>query len=260
MHPFRLTTGHIPILVSMPHTASFIPDKIKERMTAPAALSPDTDWHMERLYDFAQAMGASMLAATHSRYVVDLNRDPADTDLYPGQVKTGLCPLQSFSGADIYKPGREPDAADRAARIVDYWQPYHDALVRELSRIKGLHGYAILYDAHSIASRLPRLFDGRLPDLNLGTARGQSCAPAMERAAFAAAQKSGYSHVLNGRFIGGYITRHYGDPGRGIHALQMELVQENYMDEVAPYAYASDRAERLQAALEGVIRAVLCAF
>lgn len=260
MQPRKLITGHLPILISMPHTASFIPRGIKECMTDQAAGSPDTDWHMERLYDFARVMGASMLYATHSRYVVDLNRDPEDTDLYPGQVKTGLCPLQSFSGEDIYREGHEPDAIERVNRIAAYWQPYHETLAAELQRIKALHGYAILYDAHSIASRLPRLFDGRLPDLNLGTARGTSCAPAMERAALAAAQKSGYSHVLNGRFVGGYITRHYGDPANGIHALQMELVQENYMDEAAPYPYVAARAERLQVALQSVIEAILAAF
>lgn len=260
MQPRKLIRGVLPLLISMPHTASFIPSGIKRQMTRAATGTPDTDWHIDRLYDFAREMGASMLYATHSRYVVDLNRDPEDTDLYPGQVKTGLCPLQTFEGKDIYKSGEEPDAIECVNRIAAYWQPYHETLAAELAAIKKRHGYAILYDAHSIASRVPRLFDGRLPDLNIGTVHGKSCAPEMERAAMAAAQKSGFSCALNGRFVGGYITRHYGDPSGGIHALQMELAQENYMDEAPPYAYDHEKAPRLQRALQGVLMSVLDSF
>lgn len=260
MQARKLIRGHLPILISMPHTASFIPSSIKERMTTQGLNTPDADWHIDTLYDFAREMGASMLYATHSRYVVDLNRDPVDTDLYPGQVKTGICPLQTFSGEDIYKNGEEPDAIERVNRIAAYWQPYHEALAQELAVIKKRYGFAILYDAHSIASRLPRLFEGRLPDLNLGTVHGKSCAEGMAQAALEAAKNSGYSHALNGRFIGGYITRHYGDPDNGIHALQMELAQENYMNEAPPFTYDTIKAAKLQIALKSVIAAILAHF
>lgn len=253
----RLLQGRLPLLISMPHAASYIPPDIRARMTRAGVGSIDTDWHVDTLYDFAREMGASMLYPACSRYVIDLNRDSSDTDLYPGQVKTGLCPVQSFAGADIYQPGEAPDGPEQVNRIAVYWQPYHDALAGELARLRAVHGYAVLYDAHSIASCVPRLFDGRLPDLNLGTAHGASCGPGIEQAAFRAAQSSGFSSVLNGRFVGGYITRHYGDPGNGIHALQMELVQECYMDEAPPFAYDAAKAARLQVALKFILEAVL---
>lgn len=253
----KLIQGTVPLLISIPHMGSFVPPDIKQRLTGDALRLPDTDWHVDKLYWFAQELGCSMLMATHSRYVIDLNRPQEDTHLYPGQVKTGLCPLETFDGAAVYQEGEEPDHIEKANRIGAYWMPYHDALVAELARLKEEHGYAILYDAHSIRSKVPRLFEGRLPDLNLGTAKGESCAAGMAEAALEAAQSGGFSAVLNGRFVGGYITRHYGRPADNIHAIQMELSQVNYMDEDYPFAYRPDKAEKLQTVLKSVISALM---
>jgi N-formylglutamate deformylase len=253
----RLIQGNTPLLISMPHVGTFLPPDIKERMTDPALRLPDTDWHVDRLYWFALDMGVSLLMPTHSRYVVDLNRPQDDADLYPGQVKTGLCPLSTFAGDAIYKEGEEPDGIERINRVAAYWLPYHEALQAELMRLKEKFGYAILYDAHSICSRVPLLFEGQLPDLNLGSARGSSCATEMTEAALKAASGGNYSAVLNGRFVGGYITRHYGQPQNNVHALQMELAWTNYMDETHPYAFDEKRAAKLQAKLGDVLQAML---
>ncbi len=247
----------MPLLVSMPHTGTFLPPDVKSRMTPEALMLPDTDWHVDRLYWFAVEMGASVLMPTHSRYVVDLNRPPDDAELYPGRVKTGLCPLRTFSGENIYKDAEEPDDIEKTNRISAYWLPYHEALEAELTRLKAQFGYAILYDAHSICSHVPLLFEGRLPDLNLGSARGASCAPALAQVAFKAAQDGDYTAVLDGRFVGGHITRHYGRPAQDIHALQMELTWANYMDESFPYRYDEKKSEKLQKTLKNVFRALL---
>lgn len=253
----RLIQGTTPLLISIPHMGTFLPADIKDRMTDTALRLPDTDWHVDQLYWFAVEMGASLLMPTHSRYVVDLNRPQDDADLYPGQVKTGLCPLYTFSGEKLYKEGEEPDEMEQINRVAAYWVPYHEALQAELARLKEEFGYALLYDAHSICSHVPMLFEGRLPDLNLGSARGASCAPDMAAAALKAASNSDFSPVLNGRFIGGYITRHYGQPQNHVHALQMELTWINYMDEKYPYAFDGKKAAKLQATLKDVLQALL---
>jgi len=252
-----LIQGATPLLISMPHIGTFLPPAIKDRMTKTALRLPDTDWHVGKLYGFAADMGASLLMPTHSRYVVDLNRPQDDADLYPGQVKTGLCPLNSFSGEKLYKDGEEPDGVEKINRVGTYWVPYHETLQAELTRLKEKFGYAILYDAHSICSHVPMLFDGRLPDLNLGSAKGSSCAPEMAEAALKAAASGDYSSVLNGRFVGGYITRHYGRPQNHIHALQMELTWINYMDEKYPYNYEEKKAAQLQGMLRDVLQSLL---
>ena len=253
----RLIQGTTPLLISMPHIGTFLPPDIKSRMTDEALRLPDTDWHVDRLYWFAVEMGASILMPTHSRYVVDLNRPQDDADLYPGQVKTGLCPLNTFSGDKIYKEDEEPDEIEKINRVAAYWVPYHETLQAELARLKQEFGYAILYDAHSIRSHVPLLFDGQLTDLNLGSAKGASCAPEMAEAALKAAASGDYSSVLNGRFVGGYITRHYGQPQNHIHALQMELTWINYMDESYPYHFNQARAEKLQPVLGRVLMSLL---
>lgn len=253
----RLIQGTAPLLISIPHMGTFVPADIKSRMTQAALTLPDTDWHVDKLYWFALEMGASLLMPTHSRYVVDLNRPQDDAHLYPGQMKTGLCPVTTFGGANIYKDGEAPDEIEKVNRIAAYWVPYHEALQAELARIKAAHGYAILYDAHSICSRVPLLFDGTLTDLNLGSAHGASCAPALAAAALTAAQDGPYSAVLNGRFVGGHITRHYGQPQNNVHALQMELTWANYMHEEYPYAYDETKAAGLQKTLRNVIRSLL---
>lgn len=257
MKRFNLVRGDSPLLISIPHMGTFLPPDLKHRMTPEALCLSDTDWHVDKLYWFAQGMGISMLMATHSRYVIDLNRPQDDQHLYPGQVKTGLCPLETFDGEKLYKEGEEPDDIEKLNRIVAYWQPYHETIEVELKRIKERHGYAILYDAHSIRTEVPRLFDGKLWDLNLGTAHNKTCAPEMAAVALDAAGSGGYSSILNGRFVGGNITRHYGQPQDNIHAIQMELTWGNYMDETPPYLYRADKAEKLQPVLKNVLQSLL---
>lgn len=255
MKIFELSEGVSPLIVSIPHAGTFIPDDLKKDMTPEALRVPDTDWHMPRLYDFVSGMGATVISANYSRYVIDVNRPPDNAALYPGQAKVSLCPDETFEGAVIYK-ANPPDEAETARRLKTYWQSYHDEMARQIARAKKEHGYVVLYDAHSIKGVLPRLFDGRLPDLNLGTAKGASCAPGMEQAAFSAAQAGPYTAILNGRFIGGYITRHYGDPAQDVHAMQMELVCENYMSE-DDFQFAEDRAGKLRAVLQSVLESIV---
>lgn len=257
MKRFNIIRGDGPLLISIPHMGTFLPPDVKQRMTPAALLLSDTDWHVDKLYWFAQEMGATMLMATHSRYVIDLNRPQDDQHLYPGQVKTGLCPLETFDGEKLYQEGEEPDEIEKLNRVATYWLPYHEAIEAELARIKQRHGYAILYDAHSIRTEVPRLFDGKLWDLNLGTAHNKTCAPEMAAAALAAAGSGGYSSILNGRFVGGNITRHYGQPGNNVHSIQMELTWGNYMDETPPYLYRPDKAAQLQPVLKNVLQALL---
>ncbi len=229
---FTLNRGTAPLLVSLPHDGTAIPPDIAARMMPEARHAPDTDWFVSRLYDFAHELGASMLVPAYSRYVVDLNRPQDDTSLYPGQNTTGLCPVVRFSGDPVYLPGEEPSAGEIAARVERYWRPYHDALRAELERLHAQYGRVLLWEGHSIRGTLPFLFEGRLPDLNLGTAAGASCRPETQaRVEAALSAQSRYDWVANGRFKGGYITRHYADPARGIEAVQLETSQRIYMDE-----------------------------
>jgi N-formylglutamate amidohydrolase len=252
---FAFHEGSTPLLISVPHDGRQLPEDIAALMTAAGRSIPDTDWHVARLYEFARDAGASVLVANYSRYVVDLNRSADDEVLYPGQLVTGLCPGRTFAGADIYSDGRDVDAAERQRRVTRYWKPYHDKLQATLESLQKRHGHALLWDAHSIPSKVPGLFEGELPVLNIGTWDGRSCAAEREQAAFAVARDSGYSSVLNGRFKGGYITRHYGAPRSGVHALQLEIAQRSYMHEDSG-AFDATAAARLQATL----RAMLAAF
>ena len=258
MDLFRFSPGSVPLLVSVPHAGRHVPDDLASTMTAQALTLPDTDWHVDRLYGFASEIGAAMLIATHSRYVIDLNRPPDDAPLYPGTATTGLCSTNLFDGAPIYREGMAPDARAAARRRSSYWQPYHDKLAAELAAIREIHGIALLWDAHSIRSEVPRLFDGRLPDFNLGTAGGMSADPDLAARVLAlAAQSEEHTAVLNGRFTGGYITRNYGNPANGIHAIQLELAQITYMDEEPPYAYREDLAEKVQPVVRRLLDAVI---
>lgn len=252
-----LHRGTAPLLISLPHDGSEIPAGIATRMTESARRAPDTDWHVSRLYGFARELGASMLVPRYSRYVVDLNRPPDDVSLYPGQNTTGLCPTVQFSGEPVYREGQEPTADEIAARVEGYWQPYHAALREELERIRATHGHVVLWEGHSIKGEVPFLFDGRLPDLNLGTAGGTSCAFAVQQRfeAILAAQ-SRYDWVVNGRFKGGYITRHYGDPADGIDAVQLEISQRIYMDE-ATFAWDETLSQGAQALIRKLLATVL---
>ena len=232
MDTFTLHRGTAPLFISLPHNGTQVPDDIAARLTPEARRVPDTDWHVAELYDFARALGASIIVPVYSRYVVALNRPEDDVSLYPGQNTTGLVPLRRFTGEPVYLPGCEPDAAEVASRIDTYWRPYHAALRGELERIRAQHGRVNLWEGHSIrGSGLAFLFEGRLPDLNLGTASGASCSPALQaRIEAELAAQTQYDWVANGRFKGGHITRHYTDPGKGIDAVQLEISQRTYMD------------------------------
>lgn len=252
-----LHRGIAPLLVSLPHDGAALPDDIVARMTPAARGVPDTDWHVSRLYAFAGELGASIIAPKYSRYVVDLNRPPDDVSLYPGQNTTGLCPLVQFSGEKIYLPGLEPSSDEITSRVERYWRPYHEALAAEIARIKATHGRVVLWEGHSIRSVVPFLFEGRLPDFNLGTANGASCSADLQRRLVGVLEaQRDYSFVINGRFKGGYITRHYGKPELGVEAIQLELAQCNYMDE-ATFEYVETNAAGVQATIRSLLDACL---
>jgi len=257
--PFRFRQGTRPLLISMPHVGTHVPPALAARLTDEARHVPDTDWHLERLYDFADELGASVLVATHSRYVIDLNRPPDGASLYPGQSVTGLCPVDTFDDTPLYADAADvPGDAEVAERRVAIWQPYHAKLAEELARIRAQHGVAALWDAHSIRSVLPRFFDGKLPDLNLGTGKGISCDPALAQTLLGIAESAtGYTGVLNGRFTGGYITRNYGNPAQNVHAVQLEMTQSSYMQEKLPFDYLPEVAAGVQPHVRRMIEAVL---
>jgi N-formylglutamate deformylase len=248
-----LARGDSPLVVDVPHAGTHVPDAIRARLTAPARAVPDTDWHVERLYAFARSTGATVMVATHSRFVVDLNRDPGGVALYPGADNTELCPTRTFHNEAIYRDGEAPQPGEIAARRAVFFDPYHRILTDEVERVRARHGYAILLDGHSIEAELPRFFAGRLPDLNLGTVQGTSCDPALQALAAGVLGAAPFSHVVNGRFKGGYITRHYGRPGAGVHALQLEMAQPCYMSEGPPFAWDAERAAALTGVLERLV-------
>lgn len=252
---FQFKEGTLPLLVSMPHVGTDIPDDIAASFAPAASVKTDTDWHLVRLYDFLAGMGASTLAARWSRYVIDLNRPPENTNLYPGQDTTGLCPVDTFGRDPLYPAGGAPSEAEVQRRLRLYWQPYHGQLRAELDRLLAIHGTVVLWDAHSIASHVPRFFEGKLPDLNFGTADGASCAAGMTDAIATLAQgHGGFTVAVNGRFKGGHITRHYGKPGNHVHAIQLEMCQSTYMDETTPYGYREDLASQVQPLLRQLVQ------
>jgi len=244
---FSFQSGESPLLISVPHDGREIPADISARMTAVGKAIPDTDWHVAKLYDFAAELGANCIAANYSRYVIDVNRSDDDGALYPGKVATGLCPEQTFAGEAIYRSGGV-DEKERLARVDNYWRPYHQKIRATLAAIRARHGYALLWDAHSIGSVVPRLFEGELPTLNLGTNDTASCDADLEKAVADVASASSYCVVVNGRFKGGYITRHYGKPEKDIHAVQLEIAQRAYMDEETAL-YVPGRAAQLRETL-----------
>lgn len=255
---FDFKAGSIPLLVSMPHVGTDIPDDIAARM-APCALErADTDWHLKELYGFLGEMGASVISARWSRYVIDLNRPPEDTNLYPGLSTTGLCPVDTFGSEQLYREGNAPGEAEVQDRLRHYWQPYHRQLRAELDRLLAIHGRVVLWDAHSIASVVPRFFEGRLPDLNFGTAGGTTCDAGMQDAVIQVARDQDmFTVAVNGRFKGGHITRHYGQPHLNVHAIQLEMCQCLYMDEQAPFAYRPEAAAKVQPLLRQLTGAAL---
>jgi N-formylglutamate deformylase len=261
--PYRFRRGSSPLIVSMPHAGTFIPRSVGRALNECAVQRPDTDWHLPCLYDFLEALDATVVAANYSRYVIDVNRPPDGANLYPGRDTPRLCPTDTFDRQPLYRDG-EPDAEEIARRIESIWRPYHRRLEREIRRVRGEHGVAILWDAHSIVSFAPRLFEGQLADFNLGTADGAACDPALTAKLFAALRRheGRYSSVLNDRFKGGHITRAYGRPAEGVHAIQLEMAEATYMDEAPPYTFRESRArsvrpvlrEQLETALEWALR------
>lgn len=255
-----LRAGTSPLLVSMPHMGTEIPRELHENYVPRALAVEDTDWHLATLYDFLPELGASVLTAHTSRYVIDLNRPPDDAPMYPGASNTELCPTRFFTGDPLYQPGCAPSLEERLRRRARYWQPYHTALAAELQRIKAIHGFALLWDAHSIRSQIPWLFEGSLPGLNIGTASGASADPAIAAAiGQVCTQAGGVTHVVNGRFKGGYITRHYGAPQDGVHAVQLEMCQYLYMAETLPFAYDTAKARAIQPLLRNMVTKALSA-
>lgn len=253
---YKLESGNQPLLISIPHDGRLLAPGMAERMTEEGLALPDTDWHVRQLYRFAGALGASIIAANYSRYVVDLNRASTDEILYAGQLSTGLCPSKTFAGADIYQQGQGCDVEEQLERIQTYWQPYHIGIEAELRKIRDRVGYALLWDAHSIRSEVPLLFDGTLPGLNIGTNSGASCKPHLAQAVAQQAQASAYSTAVNGRFKGGFITRHFGAPDEHVHAMQLELAQHGYMDETTRQ-YDVAAAGKLIATLQLMLQAFM---
>jgi N-formylglutamate deformylase len=252
--------GPLPLLVSMPHVGTQVPPALEVRMTAAGRQLADTDWHLPRLYDFLPGMGANLLVAVHSRYVIDLNRDPSGMPLYPGADNTELCPLSTARHEPIWRAGQAPDAAEVAARLDAYYRPYHDKLAQALAEIKARHGYALLFEAHSIKSELPRFFSGRLPDINLGSADGASADPSIGPALLDTARAfPAYSAVLDGRFKGGYITRRFGRPAERVHAMQLELTWRTYMDEDGGFVFDEARAAAVRPALRAIVKRFVAA-
>jgi len=249
----EVAQGDGPLVLGLPHTGTYVPPEIVARLNATGRALADTDWHVERLYDGLVGDVTTVRTPVH-RYVIDVNRAPDGESLYPGQNTTGLIPLTDFDGEPIWQDGEAPDAEEVEARRAAYHAPYHTALAAELERVRARHGFAVLYDCHSIRSRIPFLFDGTLPDLNIGTNGGTTCAPGIAAAVQDACAESGYSTVINGRFKGGWTTRHYGRPDEGLHAIQMELAQSTYLTaEAPPWDYDDARAARLRVALRAIL-------
>ena len=258
METFRFQPGETPVLLSIPHVGTMIPPDVAATMTEHGLAQPDVDRHLDRLYHFAPALGIGFLTALCSRYVVDLNRDPDGLVAQPGLDPTELCPLTTFDHAAIYQAGHEPDRAEIERRVGTYWRPYHEQLHNELRALRDRFGVAVLFDAHSVRSRVPRFFDGTLPDFNLGTGDGSSAAqPLVARLMNVLSASERYSAALNGRMRGGFIIRSYGKPEENIHAIQLELTQSTYMDEDAPYRFRPDLAGDVKPGLERLMSAVV---
>lgn len=254
MDPFEITEGDSPIILGFPHVGTFVPEEIWHRLNETGQVLADTDWHVDRLYT-GLLPGATMVRANFHRYVIDANRAPSDESLYPGQNTTGLCPTTDFDGLPIYHEGAEPNEEEIEWRRQTWHAPYHEALAAQIERVKAIHGVAILYDCHSIRSNIPFLFDGKLPDFNVGTNNGSTCDLTIENSVVGhTSAADGFSSVLNGRFKGGWTTRFYGKPEEGVHAIQMELAQDTHLAaELPPFDYDERKANLLRAHLRAIL-------
>ncbi|MBC5783909.1 N-formylglutamate deformylase [Ramlibacter sp. USB13] len=257
---YTLHRGTAPLLVSIPHMGTEIPQELRGGYVSRALEVEDADWRLDRLYAFARDLGASILQPTVARYVIDLNRPPDDAPMYPGASNTELCPTRFFDGDALYREGSAPGAEEKLRRRAAWWQPYHQALQEELARLRAQHGHVLLWDAHSIRAEIPWLFEGRLPDLNIGTADGKAADPSIAQAVVAAAARDPrFTHVLNGRFKGGYITRQYGRPAEHVHAVQLEMCQSLYMREAPPWNYEPEQAARVAPVVRSMVEAAMAA-
>jgi len=255
--PYETRQGTSPIILGFPHTGTEVPPDIADRLNDNGRILADTDWHIHHLYD-GLLDNITTVRATFHRHVIDANRDPAGVSLYPGQNTTGLVPETDFDGKPIWKDGQAPAEVDIAVRLRDFHAPYHAALAAEIERVRAIHGVAILYDCHSIRSHIPFLFEGKLPDFNIGTDMGKTCDRMIEEATIAiASAAAGYDSILNGRFKGGHITRHYGQPDRNVHAVQLELAQRTYMNEQPPFEYRESVAAKVQPILQRMVQAMI---
>lgn len=259
-----VTRGEAPLIVSIPHTGTGIPPEIESRLASRWLGLKDADWHVERLYGFASDLGATIVRTSMARSVIDVNRDPSGASLYPGQATTGLCPLTTFDGEALYRPGTEPDDAEVAERRDRYFTPFHAALSGEIRRLRAAHGHVVLIEAHSIRSEIPRLFDGMLPHFSIGTNTGASCADTLARHIESIVDASGFTRVTDGRFKGGWTTRNYGRPGNGVHAVQIEMAVRTYLEEPArvtpenwPARYDEEHARPARDTLRRVLDAAL---
>jgi N-formylglutamate deformylase len=257
--------GEAPLIVSFPHTGTDIPPEFARRLASLWLARKDADWWIDKLYGFAAELGATVIHTAISRTIIDVNRDPSGASLYPGQATTGLCPTTTFDGEPLYRPGEEPGTDEIAERRARFFEPYHAALAAEIARLRGTHSKIVLYDCHSIRTAIPRLFPGELPTFNIGTNNGASCDAALSAAVTAICANTSFSHVVNGRFTGGWITRRYGRPAEGVHAIQMELACRGYMHEtlgpvdekIWPTAYDASYAAPMRAALARILQACL---
>ncbi len=253
-----LHRGTQPLLISMPHVGTAVPPALRSRYTQRALQVEDTDWFLDRLYAFAEPLGASLLVPQLSRYVVDLNRPSDNQPMYAGQNNTELCPTRHFTGEPLYREGQAPDEAEVRRRVFAYWQPYHGALQEELARLRAAHGHVVLFDAHSIKSELPWLFEGTLPHMNIGTVAGTSCAATLRQAVARVFEaQADYTHVLDGRFKGGHITRQYGRPADGVHTVQLEMCWRAYMEETPPWHWHEQRAAAVTPLLRALVQTLL---
>ena len=258
MNVYEFHRGTTPLLISIPHSGTELPEPLAHRLTVVGRGVPDTDWHVHQLYDFARGPGASIIKANYSRYVVDLNRSPDSASLYAGSPTSPVCPTETFGGGFIYMAGQEPDEHEIAARIEEYWRPYHNRIATELMALRTAHGRALLWDAHSIASEIPSLFTGVLPEFNLGTRDGASCPRAISDPLLDIVLSDGeFGAVLDGRFKGGYITDHYGKPAQGVFAVQLELARRAYMDEELEQVWDAQHAQRAQVLIDKLLRKFL---
>jgi formiminoglutamase len=257
MNPVAIRRGMAPLILSLPHTGLEIPPNLLARLASPDLAVHDTDWRIHDLYGFGAELGATMVRTQLSRTVIDVNRDPSGASLYPGQATTGLVPIETFDGQPLYRTGEEPSEAEIAQRRADWFEPYHEALAAEIERLHVLHGRIVVYDCHSIHSVVPRLFEGELPVFNIGTNGGTSCDQGLSETIGRICRATGESVVVDGRFRGGWITRRYGRPDEGVHAIQMELAQRFYMDEERPEVPNLPKADRAASTLRRIVEGAL---